>query len=69
MNGAGGSRLGVVGAFVMEFAGSDDQGNSLSTRQLCYVCEKVSQVYLSRQGCIALGMLDSDFPTPKQRWP
>ena len=35
MNGAGGSHLGVVGAVVMEFAGSDGQDNSLSTRQLC----------------------------------
>ena len=67
MNGAGGSHLGVVGAVVMEFASRDGLNNILSTRQLCYVCEKVSRVYLSRQGCIDLGMLDSDFPSPKHR--
>ena len=67
MNGAGGSHLGVLGAVVMEFASSDGHNNILSTRQLCYVCEKVSRVYLSRQGCIALGMVDSDFPSPKHK--
>ena len=62
----------------MEFVSSDGRldnisdhahssDNVLRTRQLCYVCEKVSEVYLSRQGCIALGMLDSNFPTPQYR--
>jgi hypothetical protein len=67
MNGAGGSGLGVIGAVVMEFFSSDGDDKILRTRQLCYVCEKVSKVYLSRQGCIDLGILEKDFPTPKYR--
>ena len=67
MNGAGGSHLGVLGAVVMELASSDGHNNILSTCQLCYVCEKVSRVYLSRQGCNALGMVDSDFSSPKHK--
>ena len=65
MNGAEGSALGVIGAIVLEFTCTEASGARHSTRQLCYVCEKINKVFLSIQGCIALGMVDSNFPTPK----
>ena len=65
MNGVDGSSLGIVGSVVLEFSCKDKSGDQISTRQLCYVSKKLNKVYLSRQGCIDLGMLDSDFPTPK----
>ena len=65
MNGAGKHDLGVMGAIVLEFSYSDNNGNTVSSRQLCYVCEKVTKVYMSRQGCTEMGMLEKDFPMPK----
>ena len=65
MNGAGKHDLGVMGAIVLEFSYSDNCGNTVSSRQLCYVCEKVTKVYMSRQGCTEMGMLEKDFPMPK----
>ena len=50
---------------MLEFSCKDKSGDQISTLQLCYVSEKLNKVYLSRQGCIDLGMLDNDFPTPK----
>ena len=65
MNGAGrGSDLGVIGGVVMKFSSKTIDGNTVWTKQLCYVCENVSQVYLSRQALEELGSLPSYFPLP-----
>ena len=67
MKGVEGSSLGIVGAIVLEFSCQDNHSIQVSTRQLCYVSEKINRVYLSRQGCNDLGVLDNDFPTPKAK--
>ena len=67
MKGVEGSSLGIVGAIVLEFSCQDNHCRQVSTRQLCYVSEKINRVYLSRQGCCELGVLDDDFPTPKAK--
>ena len=67
MKGVEGSSLGIVGAIVLEFSCQDNHGRPVSTRQLCYVSEKITRVYLSRQGCNELGMVDDNFPSPKAK--
>ena len=52
---------------MIEFKCKDDTGSTYSTKQLSYVCENISSVYMSRQGCQELRLLDKDFPTPRPR--
>ena len=48
MNGAEGSTLGVIGAILQEFTYMDASGARHSTRQLCYMCEKISREYFKQ---------------------
>ena len=64
MNGAGRSDLGVIGAVVMEFSCTGADNKSFTTKQLCYVCEKVDNVYLSRQALTNLCCISPQFPAP-----
>ena len=67
MNGPSKTDLGVIGAVVIKFECKDAMGNTYSTKQLSYVCESITSVYMSRQGCQELRLLDKDFPTPRPR--
>jgi hypothetical protein len=64
MNGAGKSDLGVLGAVVMEFSCTGGDGVTHVTRQLCYVCDRVDRVYLSRQALTDLCCISPQFPIP-----
>ena len=67
MTGPNKTDIGVIGAVVMEFSCKDGFGNMYTTKQLCYVCENISSVYLSRQACKDLHLIDQDFPSPRSR--
>ena len=60
MTGPNKTDLSVIGAVLMEFTYKDGYGNMYTTKQLCYVCQNISSVYLSRQAC-------KDFPQPRPR--
>ena len=45
------------------FQGSLTLGNS-STTQEVFVCDNINMFYLSKTGCIALGIIHKDFPRP-----
>ena len=51
MTGPSKTDLGVIGAVVIKFECKDETGNTYSTKQLSYVCENITNVYMSRQGC------------------
>ena len=38
-------------------------GKSCQTRQIVYVTDSTDKIYLSREGCVALGLISKDFPT------
>ena len=59
--------LGMKGAVVMEFSCKDDYGNMYTTNHLCYKFENISSMYLSRQACKDLHLIDQDFPQPRPR--
>ena len=69
MNGAGRSDLGVIGAVVMEFSCTGADNKTYTTKQLCYVCEKVDNVYLSRQALTDLCCISPQFPAPLSTQP
>ena len=69
MNGAGRSDLGVLGAVVLEFSCTDGNGVTYVTRQLCYVCDRIDRVYLSRQALADLCCISPQFPTPQSLVP
>merc|ERR1711895_389604 len=64
MNGAGRSDLGGVGAVVMKFTCTGAGDEIFTTTQLCYVCDRISSVYLSRQALTDLQCISPQFPTP-----
>ena len=64
MNGAGGTDLSVQGAVVMEFTCAGPDNEVHSTKQLCYVCDRVDKVYISRQGLMDLHCISPQFPLP-----
>ena len=49
MNGARRSDMQVLGAVIMELSYTGAGNMTYVTRQLCYVCDKVDRVCLSRQ--------------------
>ena len=67
MSGPNRTDLGVIGAIVMDIKCMDGNGVEYTTKQLCYVCDAITSVYISRQGCQELRLLDMDFPTPRPR--
>ena len=64
MNGAGRSDLGVIGAVVVKFTCTGPDGKTQDTTQLCYVCDRISSVYLSRSALEDLQCIPSQFPMP-----
>lgn len=38
--------------------------NNKSTRQNIYICDNIQRIYLSKEGCLALGIIHKDFPSP-----
>ena len=43
--------------------GEDSSGKKWSTKQLCYVAEGVNRLMLSKQACVQLGIVNSNFPS------
>ena len=64
MNGAGRFDLGVIGAVIMEFYCTEVDNKSYTTKQLCYICEKLDGVYLRRQELTDLWCISPQFPVP-----
>ena len=48
----------------MDFTCTGLDNETYSTKQLCYVCDGVDQVYLSKQGLIDLHCISPQFPLP-----
>lgn len=65
MNGAGQHDLGVLGAVVLSITAKDEMGGTKSTKQLAYICNKVSRMYLSKAALRELNILPKNFPIPQ----
>ena len=53
----------ILGATIFRISGKDDQGRHVVTRQMTYVTDNSDKLFISREACIALGMISDSFPT------
>ena len=53
----------ILGAAILRLSGKDMMGNVVETRQITYVTDSSDKLFISREACIALGMITENFPT------
>ena len=53
----------IKGAIILRLSGRDRSGHLHETVQVCYVSDKIKQLYLSEQGCKQLGIIPETFPS------
>ena len=63
MSAANETSLQILGAAILRFTGMGPDGESRQTRQIVYVTDSTDKIYLSREGCVALGLISKEFPT------
>ena len=63
MHAANNDNINILGAAILGFSGQDGSGNVVETRQLVYVTDTSSRLFLSKEACIALRMITDRFPT------
>lgn len=52
----------ILGATILRFAGKDQLGRVIETRQLTYVTDTSDKLFISKEACIALKMIPESFP-------
>ena len=63
MSAANETSLRILGAAILRFTGMGSDGKCCQTRQIVYITDSTDKIYLSREGCVALGLISKDFPT------
>lgn len=63
MHAANNQGINILGAVILRFAGQNSNGSYLETRQLTYVTDSSDAIFLSKEACVALGMISKQFPT------
>ncbi len=63
MRAANDQDIGILGAVVVRFSGTGKGKAVLETRQMTYVTDATDKIFLSREACVALGMIAQDFPS------
>ena len=53
----------IVGATILRISGTSPSRKSMETRQIVYFTDSTDRLFLSKQACVALGMISSSFPT------
>ena len=56
------SGINILGVVFLMITGWDKHGRRWRTHQVVYVSEGVEQLLLSREACLQLGMISSNFP-------
>ena len=62
MHAANNKGIVILGAVIMRFSGMNPQGNMVETRQIVYITDSSDKMFISREACIALGMITESFP-------
>ncbi|XP_063956770.1 uncharacterized protein LOC135154494 [Lytechinus pictus] len=52
----------ILGAVPLRFSGQDPLGHMVESRQLTYVTDSSDKLFLSKEVCIALGIISKSFP-------
>ena len=63
MHAANNDNINILEAAILRFSGQDGSGNVVETRQLVYVTDTSSQLFFSKEACIALRVITDRFPT------
>ena len=63
MTAANSQGIRILGALALRISGTCPSGETLQTRQIVYFTDSSDRLFLSKQACIALGMIPSTFPT------
>lgn len=53
----------ILRAVILRLSGSDQDNNELETRQIVYRTHSPDKVVLSKEACMALGIVSDNFPT------
>ena len=53
----------ILGATILRITGKDESGRRVETRQMTYVTDNSDKLFISREACIALGIISDSFPT------
>ena len=54
--------IGIPGAAIVTLCGISKTSKQLETRQILYITDNTDKLFISREACIALGMISKDFP-------
>ena len=63
MHAANGKGINIIGAAILRFSGKSPNGEPRETRQITYITDNSDILFLSREACIALGIITTRFPT------
>jgi hypothetical protein len=55
--------INILGALVLRMSGKSPTDKKYETRQIVYVSDNITTSFLSKQACIALGVIPPTFPT------
>lgn len=53
----------ILGATILRISGLDNHGEPVETRQMTYVTDNSNKLFLSREACVALGIITDSFPS------
>ena len=53
----------IVAATILRFSEKCKSGATLETREITYITDSSDKLFLSREACIALGIISESFPT------
>lgn len=53
----------ILGALILRISGRSPTNTSYDTRQIVYISDNINTLFLSKQTCIALGVIPQTFPT------
>ena len=62
MRAANNKGINILGAAILCFKGRDQTGKYVEKRQITYITDSSDKVFLSKEACVALGMISQKFP-------
>ena len=62
MHAANNKGITILAATILRFSGKCKSGATLETREITYVTDSSDKLFLSREACIALGIISESFP-------
>ena len=63
MHAANSEGIKILGAIIARFSAKTVSGETFTTRQITYITDDANKLFLSREACVALGMISNNFPS------